>query len=63
MSFFGALFNNKIYHFEQAYPGAKDYTTPAMQKAIQDWFQLYFDNEVTEEEDPCQVTLRVEGVD
>ena len=54
MSFFGALFNNKIYHFEQAYPGAKDYTTPAMQKAIQDWFQLYFDNEVTEEEDPCQ---------
>ena len=54
MSFFGALLNNKIYHFEQAYPGAKDCTTPIMKKSIEDWFSLYFDLEVTEEEDPCQ---------
>lgn len=54
MSFFGALLNNKIYSFEQAYPGARDCTTSAMQKAIADWFALYFDNQVTDLEDPCQ---------
>lgn len=54
MSFFGALLNNKVYSFEQAYPGARDCTTSAMQKAIADWFALYFDNQVTELEDPCQ---------
>lgn len=54
MSFFGALLNNKIYSFEQAYPGAKDASTQAMRTAIKDWFGLYFDNEVTDLEDPCQ---------
>ena len=54
MSFFGALLNNKVYHFEQAYPGAKDCTSAAMNAAIEDWFRLYFDREVTDEEDPCQ---------
>lgn len=54
MSFFGALLNNKVYHFEQAYPGARDCTTAAMKEAIEDWFRLYFDREVTDEEDPCQ---------
>ena len=54
MSFFGALLNNKVYHFEQAYPGAKDCTSAAMRTAIEDWFRLYFDRDVTDEEDPCQ---------
>lgn len=54
MSFFGALLNNKVYSFEQAYPGAKDASTQAMRTAIKDWFGLYFDNEVTDLEDPCQ---------
>ena len=39
---------------EQAFPGAKDCTGPAMQAAVEDWFRLYFDDAVTEEEDPCQ---------
>lgn len=54
MSFFGALLNNKVYSFEQAYPGAKDASTQAMRTAIKDWFSLYFDNDVTDLEDPCQ---------
>ena len=54
MSFFGAILGNKVYSFEQAYPGARDCTTSAMQKAILDWFALYFDNQVTDREDPCQ---------
>ena len=44
----------RTYHFAQAFPGSMDCTTTAMQKAIGDWFALYFDNEVTEAEDPCQ---------
>ena len=32
----------------------KDTTTPAMGKAIKEWFDLYFQREVTKEEDPCQ---------
>ena len=39
---------------EQAFPGAKDCTSAAMQAAVEDWFRLYFDDAVTEEEDPCQ---------
>lgn len=39
---------------EQAFPGAKDCTGTAMQAAVEDWFRLYFDDAVTEEEDPCQ---------
>ena len=54
MSFFGALLNNRIYHFEQAYPGSKDCSTAAQRLAVEDWFRLYFDREITEEEDPCQ---------
>jgi len=54
MSFFGALLNNKVYSFEQAYPGTKDVSTQAMRSAIKDWFGLYFDNDVTDLEDPCQ---------
>lgn len=33
---------------------AGDVTTPAMRRAIREWFRLYFDTEATEQEDPCQ---------
>ncbi len=32
----------------------KDVTTPAMRKAIDEWFRLYFQREATKDEDPCQ---------
>lgn len=54
MSFFGALLNNKVYHFEQAFPGAKDCTSQEMHRAVEEWFRLYFDQEVSDREDPCQ---------
>ena len=54
MSVFGAALGRQISSFAQAYPGARDCTTAAMNAAIEDWFRLYFDREVTDEEDPCQ---------
>lgn len=54
MSLFGAAFGRQIHSFAQAYPGARDCTTAAMNTAIEDWFRLYFDREVTDTEDPCQ---------
>lgn len=54
MSVFGAALGRQICSFAQAYPGARDCTTAAMNAAIEDWFRLYFDQEVTDEEDPCQ---------
>ena len=54
MSVFGAALGRQIHSFAQAYPGARDCTTAAMNAAIEDWFRLYFDREVTDEEDPCQ---------
>lgn len=54
MSVLGAALGRQISSFAQAYPGARDCTTAAMNAAIEDWFRLYFDREVTDEEDPCQ---------
>lgn len=54
MSVFDAAFGRQIHSFAQAYPGARDCTTAAMREAIEDWFRLYFDGEVTDTEDPCQ---------
>ena len=54
MSFWQSVLGNEIHHFEQAYPGSKDCTSEEMHRAVQDWFSLYFDREVTEQEDPCQ---------
>ena len=34
--------------------GAGDITTPAMRRAIREWFDLYFDGKATDQEDPCQ---------
>jgi len=54
MSLLTALLDNgKIYNFEQAF-GVKDITSRAMKAAIQDWAALYYDQETTEREDPCQ---------
>ncbi len=39
---------------QRAFPDAKDCTGPSMKSAVKDWFKLYFDDTVTEEEDPCQ---------
>ncbi len=54
MSFWKAALGQEIFHFEQAFPDAKDCTSEAMRRAVQDWFGLYFDGEMTGEEDPCQ---------
>lgn len=51
MSFWQSVLRNEIHHFEQAYPGSKDCTSEEMHRAVQDWFSLYFDREVTEQED------------
>lgn len=54
MSIFSALFEQgKVYNFEQAF-GVKDITSTAMQAAIKDWAQLYYQTEPTQDEDPCQ---------
>lgn len=54
MSFLSALFDQgKVYNFEHAF-GARDITTMAMQEAIKDWAQLYYQTEPTKGEDPCQ---------
>lgn len=42
-----------IYSYEQAF-GQWDKTSPAMRKAIERWFSMYYDGEATEAADPCQ---------
>lgn len=54
MGLWNALFDNRIYSFEQAFPGARDCTSGAMKAAIQEWFALYFGGVPQEKEDPCQ---------
>lgn len=55
MAFFNALFGaGNVHHYSQAFPDARECTSTAMQKAIQDWFQLYYQTDTPEEEDPCQ---------
>ena len=53
MSVLSALFDNKVYNFEQAF-GVKDITSSNMKRAIRDWYGLYYQREPTETEDPCQ---------
>lgn len=52
MSVLSAIFDQQV-TVEQAL-GAKDITTGAMRRAIEEWFRLYFDTRPTEQEDPCQ---------
>lgn len=42
-----------IYNYEQAF-GAWDKTTPAMRKAIDRWFAMYYDGAADERTDSCQ---------
>lgn len=44
---------NQIHNIEQAL-GAKDVTSFAMQQAVTDWYNLYYDSEPKEDEDPSQ---------
>ena len=41
-----------IYNYEQAF-GAADKTSSAMRKAIQRWFEMYYDSTATDTTDPC----------
>lgn len=55
MALLNALFGaGTANHYSQAFPGVQDVTTSQMQKAIRDWFDLYYNDEVEDEEDPCQ---------
>lgn len=51
MSIWNAL--NSAYSLEDAFQ-AKDCTSQAMQEAVREWFRLYYEQEATEESDPCQ---------
>ena len=53
MSVISALFDNKVYNFEQAF-GVKDITSSGMRAAITDWYGLYYNNEPNDKENPCQ---------
>lgn len=53
MSVITAIFNKTAYSYEDAF-NARDCTSDAMRAAIQEWFDLYFNAQPTEDEDPCQ---------
>ena len=53
MSVFSAIFDSRIYNFEQAF-GVKDSTSRDMRAALRDWNDLYYNREPTKDEDPCQ---------
>ena len=42
-----------IYNYEQAF-GAVDKTSSAMRKAIERWFEMYYESTATDTTDPCQ---------
>lgn len=54
MSILGAVLNRSTQHFSQAFVGARDCTTGAMQQAVKDWFELYYALEPRDGEDPAQ---------
>lgn len=53
MSVLGALFDDKVYSFEQAF-GVKDVTSIEMREAIRAWFALYFGSDTPKAQDDCQ---------
>lgn len=53
MSIINAIFNNTAESYRDAFK-ANDITSEWMKKAIGDWFDLYFVQQATEKEDPCQ---------
>lgn len=52
MSLFGSLFYGDARGYEEAF-GAADCTSDAMKAAIAAWYRLFYQEEATEEEDPC----------
>ena len=57
MAFLEALFGSAAtQNVSQVWPGVQDCTSATMQKAIQDWFRLYYAEAASEQdrEDPCQ---------
>lgn len=54
MSIMSAIANaNKVFTYEQVF-GVRDVTTSKMQAALNDWYDLYFNDQATKEEDPAQ---------
>lgn len=53
MSVISAIFSRSVDNYRDAFH-ATDITSDAMKKAITDWYDLYYQKEATEEEDPCQ---------
>ena len=53
MSFLSAALGNRVSGFEAAF-GNQDITSGAMKQAIRVWFDLYFSDSATDEEDRCQ---------
>ena len=53
MSIFDAILDNRIYGYEDAY-GAADCTSGSMKAAIAEWFNLFYQTSIPEDEDPCQ---------
>lgn len=54
MSFIGAIFSGQSAQSYQDAFRAQDITSQWMRKAIQDWYDLYYWQERTDQEDPCQ---------
>ena len=53
MSIFSAIFNRSVASYEEAFQ-ASDITSEQMRTKISEWFDLYFQNMPTDQEDPCQ---------
>lgn len=54
MGIISAIFDaGRTYNFNQAF-GVNDITTSEMKAAIKDWYDLYYNNKATADEDPCQ---------
>ena len=51
MALISALLGRGLQHFSEAFPGARDCTSAGMQRAIRDWFRLYYAEEAGPEED------------
>lgn len=57
MALWNALFRSgQMHHWCEAFPGTRDCTSPAMRKAVQEWFEMYYAEtpDDAEQEDPCQ---------
>ncbi len=53
MSVVSAIFNRSADNYREVFH-ASDITSDAMKTAITEWYRLYYQQEATEQEDPCQ---------